>query len=101
MVSPNSSAVGLAIGNFSFALALIKPTDTSDSSSYYGLSATASSVALVGMGTDFTLAVSGLSININGGTDAQDAGRVVDFATSLWNGATTAQGFLNGRPAGG
>lgn len=102
----SGDAMGLSITNANFALALIKPTSTSDSSSYYAFSATASQIALIGLGNDgsgnplFSLAVSGFSIQLNGGTDAQSPGRVIDFTKTLWNGSTTAPGYL-AAPIGG
>src|SRR4029079_248015 len=67
-------AMGLSITNATFGLALLKPTNTADHSSYFGLSATASSVGFVGV-TDsssnplLAVNVQGLTIQVNGGTD--------------------------------
>jgi hypothetical protein len=87
--SVNTAAAGLSITNATFGLALLKPTATTDTSSYYGLSATAASVGFVGLGNDIPdLKVDGLTIQVNGGTDAMNPGRVVDFNDTDWGTGT-------------
>ena len=72
-------AMGLSIENVSFGMALLKPTDLTDKSSYYGLSASADRVELVGL--DFLdLKLDHLNVAVNGGTDSTVAGRVVNFS---------------------
>lgn len=74
-------AAGLSVQDAAFALALLKPVDELDTSSYYGLRASASAVSLVGL--DFlTLEVNGLEVLVNGGSDSappDTAIPVVDF----------------------
>ena len=73
----SSTAVGVALSNLSFGLALL---EGSDGSSYYALGATASGIALVGV-PGVTLTATSLSLDVNG--SGQGAGSpVVNFAAS-------------------
>src|SRR5262249_16006144 len=97
----NPSAIGLSIQNASFGLALLKPTDATNHSSYYGLKATASSVALVGVDPSvFDLSLGNLSVEVNGGTDTADPNRVVDFTKGNLDGANPADHAMS-IPTGG
>jgi hypothetical protein len=71
-------AMGLSVKNVSFGMALLKPTDPNDRSSYYGLSASADSVSLIGLGF-LDLSLDHLNVLVDGGKDSTVAGRVVDF----------------------
>ncbi|MEO1925432.1 MAG: LEPR-XLL domain-containing protein, partial [Gammaproteobacteria bacterium] len=70
-------AVGLSIQQANFAWALLLPTSANDSASYYGLRATSTTVALVGV-EGLSLSVNSLELGLNGSNnDSQQ--RVVDF----------------------
>jgi hypothetical protein len=79
-------ATGLLLKDVSFALALFKPTDTADGSSYYAVSARAERIDLLGLdlgGSDsFSLDASGYRIELNGGEDNAGAPSAVDFSKS-------------------
>jgi len=68
-----AGAMGLALTNVSFGLALMKPTDAEDVKKYYALKASGG-VSLVGM-SDITLTATSISLEANGAS----AGDVVDF----------------------
>ena len=89
----HAGAMGLSIENVGFGLALMKPVDTQDTSNYYGLTATASAVSLVGI-SGFTLSVNNITVEVNGGTDmdAQKSERVVDFTKGDLDGDNDADG---------
>ena len=87
--TPNPDAAGLLLSNGKLALALFKPTDRSDTSSYYSVNAALESVSLPGLASggssdSFELSASGYRIEVNGGTNDV----AVDF-TSLNNGRLT------------
>ncbi len=74
----SSTAVGVALANLSFGLALLKAND--GSASYYALKATAQSISLVGV-SGVTLAATSLSIDINASSGSPTS-PVVNFAVS-------------------
>ncbi|MCX8497180.1 MAG: hypothetical protein ORN51_13450, partial [Akkermansiaceae bacterium] len=85
-----SDAVGISLTHATFGLALLTPTDTRDTSRYYGVTSSASSLALVGI-DDLKLTANRLNILVNGGKDATVPNRVVDFTQGdLDNDATTS-----------
>ena len=79
LAAGSSSAVGVALKNLSFGLALLK--DATSGTSYYALAATASSIALVGV-PDVTISAQSLSLTVNG-TGAAGGAPVVNFLTSF------------------
>jgi hypothetical protein len=95
-------ATGLSITGAKFGLALLKPTvpagqsASTDKSSYYALRAHADSVSLVGIDpTVFALSLGGIDVAVNGGTDSQVAGRVVDFTKFDLDGVPGPDGHLS------
>src|SRR5262249_48158475 len=97
----NAGAMGLSVEKASFGLALLKPTNTTDHSSYYGLKASAASVGLVGLDTSiFDLKVAGLSVEVNGGTDTADPNRVVDFTKGDLDGSSNTNDHVMSIPTG-
>ena len=98
-------AVGLAIGNLEFGLALLKPTSLADTVSYFALKATAGSppgggppaVELVGV-EGVVLQVQTLSIEINDAKDRNPANTlpppVIDFLQSFPASGTDPPGLL-------
>src|SRR6185295_11003031 len=88
-------AIGVVVHDLDFGLALLKPVDTGDGSSYYALVASAAQIALVGVpgvilsATQLTVAINGSGVAATGG-GTPTAPPVVNFATSF-----TATGGLH------
>ena len=87
----NSDAYGLLLKDVSLALALFKPTNTSDSSSYYAVSARAEQIDLLGLNVgspeSFILDASGYRIEMNSGQDGSGNEAAINFSTQT-GGAT-------------
>ncbi len=79
LAAGSSSAVGVALSNLSFGLALMK--DTASTTSYYALSASASSVALVGV-PQVTVNAQSIVVAVNG-TSVAGSTDVVNFQASF------------------
>jgi len=82
-------AKGIALSNLEFGLALLKPTEVSDTRSFYALKASGS-VALVGVeGVEFS--ANNLSVEVNGSSDSNvnvtDPPPVINFKASFPVGA--------------
>jgi len=75
----NPGAVGVQATGAGFALALFRPTSATDTSSYFGLQASATSMAAVGMPAEVTVSAGNLNVQINGGNGS----KVVNFDTSF------------------
>jgi len=70
--TPDSDAAGLLLKDVTLAIALFKPTDTSDTSSYHAFSAFAYDIDLIGLdlgSESFTLDASGYRLEYSSGTD--------------------------------
>ena len=81
--TPNPNAAGLLLKDVTLALALFKPTDTADTSSYHAIYAFADDVEILGLdlGTDaFVLDASGYRLEVNGGTDGGGQNDAVNFS---------------------
>jgi hypothetical protein len=72
-------ALGLSLESVNFALALMKPMDTSDTRSWTALKADVGGASFIGV-EDLTLAVNDLSVDINMTNDGNDT--VADFKSS-------------------
>ena len=83
----NASAMGVQLTGASLALAIFKPA--TGSAVYYGLQATATSLAGVGLPTGFSASATNISVQINGSKN--DGSNVVDFDTSFTS-ATSSNG---------
>ena len=70
------TAIGLALGDVNFALALMKPTDPASTLSYYALNASVGTVSLINP-FGLTLTGSSITIQVNG---SNDPGHVVDLS---------------------
>ncbi|MBP6508410.1 MAG: LEPR-XLL domain-containing protein, partial [Opitutaceae bacterium] len=66
--TPSTTAIGFAASGVDVALLWAKPNDTADTTSYYGLKASATTASLVGMGSALTFALKGLTVEINRAT---------------------------------
>jgi hypothetical protein len=75
--TPNTSAVGIELDDASFALALMS---TSSGKSYYGVTASATSLAGVGLPSSLTIGAGDLDVQVNG---SNDSGNVVNFDASF------------------
>lgn len=76
----SAGARGFVVSDASFALALLTPTDTNDTSLYYSLEA-AGNVQAVGMPAGVGFQLSNLNVEINGSENDPD--HVVDFPASF------------------
>ncbi|MEP7335689.1 MAG: hypothetical protein ABI717_07905, partial [Actinomycetota bacterium] len=76
----STSAIGLALGDVEFGLALMKPVGPSSTLSYYALTATVGEISLVSPFPGFVLTADELHINVNG-SNAPD-GHVVNLSSS-------------------
>jgi hypothetical protein len=81
----NSGATGLSLTNANLALALFKPVIGSDTSFYYGLKASADSLAPVGLPTGVDVGATDIAVEVN---SSFDGSHVVDF-TKLAGGKLT------------
>lgn len=82
-VRAEEGATGLVIEDVSFGMMLLKSTNRADRSSYYGIKASADQIQLVGLDPSlFEFELNQLNIEINGGSDAADPKRFVDFTQS-------------------
>ena len=86
----STTAVGVALGNLSFGLALLEAND--GSASYYALNASAASVALIGV-AGVTLSATSLSLDVNGSSGPAGS-PVVNFAASYPAGSGNSQAGL-------
>lgn len=77
----NAGAKGIQLNNASFALALIYGTDDH---TYYGLQASAGSLAAVGLPSGFDISGSNLQVAING---SNNSSTIVNFDSSFTSGA--------------
>ena len=87
----NANAVGLLLQDIDIAIALFDPTNTSDTSSYYAISARAESIQILGL--DFSagsssFSASGYRVEINGGKNSSGNPSALDF-TKLEDGKFT------------
>ncbi|MHC4396401.1 MAG: hypothetical protein ACYS1A_12170, partial [Planctomycetota bacterium] len=81
VIDPDTAgAIGLAVDNVEFALALAKPTEPDATESYYALKATGA-VELVGV-TGVTLSANDILIEVNA-TTGDDPNAVIDFDASF------------------
>src|SRR2546426_6569413 len=85
---PADGAMGFAMHDIEFGLALLKPVDSTDHTSYYALVASAGQISLVGVpglilsATHLDVAINGASVAGTGGVTAT-APPVVDFTASF------------------
>ncbi len=86
----STTAVGVALGNLSFGLALLEAND--GSASYYALNASAASVALIGV-AGVTLSATSLNLDVNG-SSGPSGSPVVNFAASYPASSGTTQAGL-------
>ena len=63
--APGANTFGIALGGLNFGLALLTPTDQTNQSNYYALSATADSVTPVFPGSPVTFSANNLALSIN------------------------------------
>ncbi|WP_217312837.1 DUF4347 domain-containing protein [Richelia sinica] len=82
-VRAEEGATGLVIEDVAFGMMLLKSTNRADRSSYYGIKASADEIRLVGIDPNiFKFELNQLNVEINGGSDAADPKRFVDFTQS-------------------
>jgi len=76
----NPGAVGVEVTGAGFGLALFKPTATANTTTYYGFSASATSISGVGLPSGVTASAGNLNVQINGATSGS---AVVNFDSSF------------------
>src|SRR6185436_16595514 len=78
-----ADAIGIALGNVDFGLALLKPTDITDRAKYTALKVTASSAALVGLESFLQLSATDIVVGVNqvGGFTLPGA-RAIDWSSA-------------------
>jgi Ca2+-binding RTX toxin-like protein len=98
----NDKAIGLAINGANFALALLTPTNPSDTTRYIGLKASSHSVGFVGADGLFNLEAASVVVELNIATQkgAPQPPPVVNFATSFPAEITDTDGDGKIDPAG-
>ncbi len=83
----SADAAGFLLDGVAFNAALLKPSDLANTGFYYGLAASATSGAILGL-DGFALPNANLTIAVNSSANA--AGKVINFATTNINGLTLA-----------
>ncbi|MDA1274964.1 MAG: calcium-binding protein [Verrucomicrobia bacterium] len=89
----NDSAVGLTLTNVDVALAVLKPTETSDAARYYAVKASGDEVAFVGLGDLLGFEATGALLTVNWATDSADSSpAAIDFSALTGGGLTVEAG---------
>ncbi|MDP1579136.1 MAG: hypothetical protein Q8M02_02585, partial [Candidatus Didemnitutus sp.] len=92
--TPNSGSVGFAASGVNVALVWLKPNDSADTARYYAVKATGATASLVGLGSNFTFSLSGLTLDLNRARDPEATAAVaaIDFSVLAGGGYSVAVG---------